>query len=77
MVHGLEAEYWGRVDFVYLDREAADNQGVTQRYGIRAQPILILVEPDGTEVQRWFGFVTADQLRASIDGYLAAADQGE
>jgi len=72
MVHRLEAEYWGQVDFVYIDREAPENQSVTQHYGIRAQPVLILIAPDGTEVQRWFGSVTEAQLREGIDGYLAA-----
>ena len=71
MVHGLEAEYWGQVDFVYIDREAADTQNVVQRFGIRSQPILIFLAPDGTEIERFFGFQSEDQLRASLDSLLA------
>lgn len=70
VVHGLEAEYWGRVDFVYLDREDSANAAVTDRYSIRGQPVFILVAPDGSEVQRWFGSVSADDFRAALDGYL-------
>lgn len=73
MVHGLEGEYWGQVDFVYIDRENADNQSVTQQYGIRSQPVLILVAPDGTEIQRWFGSVGEADLRSALDSYLASA----
>lgn len=73
MVHGLESVYWGQVDFVYIDREDGANQSVTQRYGIRAQPVFVLVQPDGTEVQRWFGAVSEGELRTALDGYLSSS----
>lgn len=72
-MHGLEAEYWGRIDFVYLDREAPDNKSVVNLYGISYQPVFILVEPDGTEVQRWAA-ITGDELRAALDAYLTSRD---
>jgi hypothetical protein len=53
MVHRLEAEYWGEVDFVYIDREAPGNAEVVDQYGIRYQPVFILINPDGTEIERW------------------------
>jgi hypothetical protein len=71
-VHELEAEYWGEVDFVYLDREHPANREVVQTYGITYQPVFILVNPDGTEVQRW-AIPNPDELRAVMDGYLAAS----
>ncbi|MBN1965082.1 MAG: thioredoxin family protein [Anaerolineae bacterium] len=72
IVHGLEGEYWGRVDFVYIDREAGPNQSLTQQFGVRSQPILVLLSPSGEELQRWFGSVSADDLRAALDGVLAS-----
>ena len=71
IVHGLEAEYWERIDFVYLDRENGDNRDVVERYGISGQPIFILVAPDGSEVQRWFGAPSPDDFRAAFDAYLS------
>jgi len=71
-VHELEAEYWGQVDFVYLDREDPANKEIVQRYGVAYQPELVFVAPDGTELRHWFG-LDADELRAELDGYLAAA----
>jgi thioredoxin-like negative regulator of GroEL len=70
-VHGLEAEYWGRIDFVYLNREAPANASLVQQYGIRYQPVIILIGPDGTEVQRW-PYLDEDKLRAALDEYLAS-----
>lgn len=70
MVHGLEGEYWGRVDFLYIDREAASNQSVTQRFGVSSQPVLVVLDAEGNEVTRMFGFVSEADLRAALDGVL-------
>ncbi len=74
IVHGLEAEYWGRIDFIYLDIDNAANLDVMQRYGFTSQPLFVLVEADGTEVQRWYGYVQASDLRAAFDALLASGD---
>lgn len=71
MVHGLEGEYWGRVDFVYLDREAAANVTVTARFGIRSQPVFVVLAADGGEITRLFGFVAERDLRAALERALA------
>jgi thioredoxin-like negative regulator of GroEL len=67
IVHELEAEYWGKVDFVYLDRESPANKAVVKQYGIFGQPIFILIQPDGSEIQRWFGTVDLDAVRQALD----------
>ncbi len=72
MVHGLEAEYWGRVDFIYLDREAPANLNVVQQYGIRYQPVFILIEPNGTIIGQWNGAPGERTLREALDLYLAS-----
>jgi hypothetical protein len=72
VVHGLEADYWGRLDFIYIDRENPDNREVVERYGITYQPYFILIAPDGTEIQRWFGWFDEAEFRAALDAYLAS-----
>jgi thioredoxin-like negative regulator of GroEL len=71
-VHGLEAEYWGEVDFLYLDREAAANADVVQSFGISYQPVFVFLAPDGTEVQRFFGGMSEADLRQALDSLLAS-----
>ncbi|MBN1121920.1 MAG: thioredoxin family protein [Anaerolineae bacterium] len=73
-VHALEAEYWGKVDFVYLDREANENREVVSTFGISSQPVFILIDADGNEIERWFGVVGAPTLREAFDDYLATAN---
>lgn len=74
-MHGLEAEYWGTVDFVYLDREAPGNAEVVERFGIRYQPVFVLLAPDGSEVTRWT-VLSEEDMRAELDVYLASAGDG-
>ncbi|MCU0482619.1 MAG: thioredoxin family protein [Anaerolineae bacterium] len=71
MVHRLETEYFGRIDFIYLDQYEEANADVFARYGLRGRPIFLLLQPDGTEVRRWFGFVQEDDLRSALDALLA------
>ena len=68
-MHGLEAEYWGRVDFVYLDREDPKNAEVVALFGIKYQPVFILLTPDGQEIKRWYAYEEAD-FRASMDAAI-------
>jgi len=67
VVHRLEDEYWNRVDFVYLDREDDGNSDVVREYGISGQPVFILLDASGSEVQRWFGRVDVNTLRDAMD----------
>lgn len=69
-VHGLEALYFDQVDFVYLDRESPRNADIVDEYGIRYQPVFILVNPDGSVIQRWDGAVSANTLIEALDGVV-------
>jgi hypothetical protein len=71
VVHGLENEYWNKIDFVYLDHLDPINQQVMTQYNFLWRPLFILVNPDGSEVQRWFGYVDADSFREAFDNLLA------
>lgn len=70
-MYGLEAEYWGRIDFLYLDRADRATRWVQERYRIIFQPMFVFIEPDGTEVKHWF-LIDADEARAVFDAYLAS-----
>lgn len=72
-MHRLEAEYWGKIDFVYIDSDASSNKSVKDRFNARGYPIFVLIEPDGTEIGRWFGYVDTNDLQLTMDSYLANA----
>lgn len=72
MVHGLEAEYWGQIDFVYLNIDDPATQSVKQQFGFSYQPLFILIAADGMEVTRWFGYISEDEFRQAFDAHLAS-----
>lgn len=71
MVHRLEAVYWEQIDFVYLDQFDSANADILRHYGLRGRPIFVLLHPDGTEVSRWYGAWSENEMREKLDSYLA------
>jgi thioredoxin-like negative regulator of GroEL len=70
MVHGLEAQYHGRVNFVYLDIDDPANQDFLQTLGFVYQPHIILLDADGHILEQWVGPVGEAELVASLDAAL-------
>jgi hypothetical protein len=72
MVHRLEAEYWGKIDFIYLHQFDEANQPTFDRYEMVWRPVFVLIEPDGTMVTKWFGALSEETIRKTLDDYLAS-----
>lgn len=70
IVHELEAEYWGEIDFVYLDIDDPANREAMDRYGYRAQPFFVLLDEEGQVINTWFGVQDASTLRTAFDSLL-------
>jgi thioredoxin 2 len=69
LVERIGHDYAGRLKVVKLDTEAA--QQIAARFQIRSIPLLVLFR-DGDEVARLVGAHPDAQLRAWLDGQLAA-----
>ena len=69
MVHGLESDYWGKVDFVYLDIENPNNnQPLRSRFGnVNSVPRFYVLAPDGSIVSQWVGVDSAGNMRQKLD----------
>ncbi|NDJ35409.1 MAG: hypothetical protein GYB64_12145 [Chloroflexi bacterium] len=65
-VHRLERQFWGDVDFVYIERDNPANQQVVDSYGVVGQPVLVLVDAQGDELSRWYGEPDLADLRAAL-----------
>lgn len=70
IVHKLEAEYWDRIDFVYLDIDDTANQSAMDQYGYIAQPYFVLVDSEGNVAEQWYGSRSEADLRASLEALL-------
>ena len=57
MVHGLEAKYFGRIKFTYLDADDSRTQGFQRALGFRYQPEFYLLDAGGQLLKK-FGLVS-------------------
>ena len=65
-MHGLEAEYGDRVNFIYLDIDDRNTNPLKQQLGYLYQPHLFLVDGEGAVLQQWVGSVSRDELEGAI-----------
>ena len=66
IVHGLEAEFAGDINFVYLDIDDPENEKFLNQLGFRYQPHFLLLDGNGEIIQQWLGPVTAEVFRESF-----------
>ncbi len=70
MVHGLEAEYFGRVKFSYLDADDPNTKDFQRTLGFRYQPEIYLLDADGNVLQKWVGYTRQEDLETAFAQYL-------
>jgi thioredoxin-like negative regulator of GroEL len=70
MVHGLEAEYSGKVKFSYLDADDPNTDSFQRTLGFQYQPELYLLDGDGNILMKFIGYTSEDQLRSTFNQYL-------
>ena len=62
MVHGLEAKYFGRIKFSYLDADDPNTFDFQRTLGFRYQPEIYLLDGDGNLLKKWVGYTTDQQF---------------
>ena len=70
MVHGLEAEYSGKVKFSFLDADDPNTNTFQRDLGFYSQPELYLLDGNGKVLKKFVGFVSEDELRSAFNSYL-------
>ena len=70
IVHGLEAEFAGEINFVYLDVDDQENEQFLNDLGFRYQPHFLLLDGNGNIIQQWLGPVAEEQFREAFSSVL-------
>jgi len=70
MVHGLEAKYFGRIQFSYLDADNSNTLDFQQSLGFRYQPEVYLLDAEGNVLQKWVGYTSEEEFEAVFAQYL-------
>jgi thioredoxin-like negative regulator of GroEL len=72
VVHGLETQYEGRIDFLYLNVAEARNDSAERALGFRSTPHFFFLRADGSTADTAQGVIPADSLRMRLDRLLTA-----
>ncbi len=67
MVHGLEAEYFGKVKFSYLDADDPQTDGFQQTLGFYYQPEFYFLDANGNVIKKLVGFISEGEFRNMFD----------
>jgi thioredoxin-related protein len=70
MVHGLEAEYYGKVRFTYLDAGDANTREFQRTLGFAYQPEFYLLDGQGNLLKKWVGFVSEEEFESVFAQYI-------
>ena len=71
IVHGLEAKYFGKVNFAFLDADDAATKDFQRQFGFRVQPEFYLLDGEGNVIKQWFGRVDAEEFEAAFADAMA------
>jgi len=70
MVHGLEAEYFGKIKFSYLDADDSLTDDFQRALGFYYQPEFYLLDANGNLLKKFVGFVSQDEFTAEFAKYV-------
>jgi hypothetical protein len=67
IVHGLDAEYYDKVRFTYLDIDDPATDTFQRDLGFSGfRPHIFLLGPDGEILNEWIGFTSAEDLETAL-----------
>ena len=75
VVHGLEKQYTGRIDFLYLNTADSRNDSASRAFGFEATPHFFLVNDRGIARESFQGVIPEDSLRAALDRLISASSR--
>lgn len=70
MVHGLEAKYYGKVKFSYLDADDSNTDQFKRDLGFYYQPEFYLLDANGYLLKKFIGYVSQEDFEAEFAKHI-------
>jgi len=70
MVHGLEAKYFGKIKFSYIDADDPNTLDIQRALGFYYQPEIYLLDGEGNLLQKWIGYTSEQEFEAVFAQYV-------
>jgi len=71
IVNGIEREYRGRLNVVYVSMDGEEGQTVAREYGVIGTPTILLLTEDAEQVNIVRGVVAQVQLEQLVEDLVA------
>ena len=70
MVHGLEAKYFGKIKFSFLDADDPQTLDFQKALGFYYQPEIYLLDAEGKALKKWVGYTSQEDFEAVFAQYV-------
>ncbi|HXF84975.1 MAG TPA: hypothetical protein VNK49_06250 [Anaerolineales bacterium] len=70
MVHGLEAKYFGKIKFTYLDADDPRTLEFQRALGFYYQPEFYLLDGEGNVLKKWVGYTDEQEFEEVFAQYV-------
>ena len=70
MVHGLEAKYFGKIKFSYLEISNPQNKDFINYLGFQYRPSFYLLDAKGNILNKWVGQQSQNQFEEVFAKYV-------
>ena len=70
MVHGLEAKYFGKIKFSYIDADDPNTFDFQSTLGFYYQPEFYLLDGNGNILKKWVGYPSDQQFEEVFVQYV-------
>ncbi len=70
MVHGLEAKYYGKIKFTYLEISNPENKDFIKYLDFQYRPSFYLLDGNGKILNKWVGAQTQPQFENVFAEYV-------
>lgn len=70
IVHGLEAEYFGKVKFSFLDADDPNTDVFQKELGFYYQPEFYFLDANGNLIKKLIGYIKEEEFRSLFDENL-------
>jgi hypothetical protein len=70
MVHGLEAQYFGKIKFSFLDADDSNTDKFQHTLGFAYQPEFYLLDANGNVLKKFIGFTSQEDFVKEFSKYV-------
>lgn len=70
-MNGIKDQFGDKIDLITLNVDVPETRSIRDRFGLTDRSQYAFVDPKGTVIQRWYGYLDQVEVAQVIQDYLA------